>query len=74
MRSDNRAMFKAMFNVTVYLLYGMLISRTIMESIAISKNTWRMVTKNCRDFPGGPVVKTPHLHCRGHGFDPLLGN
>ena len=25
------------------------------------------------DFPGGPVVKTPHSHCRGHGFDPWSG-
>ena len=22
------------------------------------------------DFPGGPMVKTPHFHCRGHGFHP----
>ena len=22
------------------------------------------------DFPGGPVVKTPHFHFRGHEFDP----
>ena len=27
-----------------------------------------------RDFPGGPVVKTPHLQCRGPGSDPWLGN
>ena len=27
-----------------------------------------------RDFPGGSVDKTPHIHCRGHGFDPWLGN
>ena len=26
------------------------------------------------DFPGGPVVKTLRFHCRGHGFDPWLGN
>ena len=26
------------------------------------------------DFPGGPVVKTPHFHGRGHGFDPWWGN
>ena len=26
------------------------------------------------DFPGGPVVKTPCFHCRGHGFDPWLGH
>ena len=27
-----------------------------------------------RDFPGGPVVETLRLHCRGHVFDPWLGN
>ena len=27
-----------------------------------------------RDFPDSPVVKAPHVHCRGHGFDPWLGN
>ena len=26
------------------------------------------------DFPGGPGVRTPCCHCRGHGFDPWLGN
>ena len=26
------------------------------------------------DFPGGPVVKTLCFHCKGHGFDPRLGN
>ena len=26
------------------------------------------------DFPGGPVGKTPCSQCRGHGFDPWLGN
>ena len=25
-------------------------------------------------FPGGPVVKIPHFHCMGHGFDPWSGN
>ena len=25
------------------------------------------------DFPGGPGVKTPCFHCRGHGFDPWTG-
>jgi len=23
-----------------------------------------------RGFPGGPMVKTPCFHCRGHGFNP----
>ena len=27
-----------------------------------------------RDFPGGPVVKTPRFHCKGHGFNPRSGN
>ena len=26
------------------------------------------------DFPDGPVAKTPHFYCRGHGFNPWLGN
>ena len=26
------------------------------------------------DFPGGPVVKTPRFHYRGHRFDPWLEN
>ena len=26
------------------------------------------------DFPGGPATRTPHFHCRGHGFDPWSGN
>ena len=25
------------------------------------------------DFPGSPVVKTPSSHCRGNGFDLLVG-
>ena len=27
-----------------------------------------------RDFPSGTVVRTQHLHCRVHGFDPRLKN
>ena len=26
-----------------------------------------------RDFPGGPVVRTPRFHCRGSGFNPWSG-
>ena len=25
------------------------------------------------DFPGGPMVRTPHFHYKGHRFDPWLG-
>ena len=39
----------------------------------------RKEKRNCRiarrkDFLGGPVVKTWSFYCRGHGFDPWLGN
>ena len=27
-----------------------------------------------QDFPGSPVVKTPHFQCRGHGFSLWSGN
>ena len=26
------------------------------------------------ESPGGPVVRTPHFHCRGHRLDPWSGN
>ena len=26
-----------------------------------------------RNFPGGPVIKTPIFHCREYGFDPGWG-
>ena len=36
-----------------------------MKNINVSLiNTWTL------NFPGGPVVKTPHFHCRGHRFNP----
>ena len=44
---------------------------------ALTQDTMWVNLKNkmlSRDFPGGPVVKTPCFHCRGHWFDPWLGN
>ena len=35
---------------------------------------WSLTKTQVRDFPDGPVVKTPHFHCRGRGFDPWSGN
>ena len=37
------------------------------ESIVILVKYWR------RDSPGGPLVKTPHFHCRGLGSVPGQG-
>ena len=33
-----------------------------------------LICTNSRDFPGSPVVKTLSFQCRGHGFNPWLGN
>ena len=30
--------------------------------------------KETREFPGGPVVRTPCSHCRGPRFNSWLGN
>ena len=32
------------------------------------------ILKGTRDFPGGLVVKTLHVQCRGHGINPWSGN
>ena len=32
------------------------------------------MTNTFKDFPGGPVVKTPRFHCRGDRLYPWLGN
>ena len=33
-------------------------------------HSWTHQPTHLRDFPGGPVVKTPRSQCRGPGFDP----
>ena len=33
----------------------------------------RIMIRSSKDFPGGPVVKTPRFQCRGRGFDPWSG-
>ena len=36
--------------------------------------TYNWKVKNCRDFPGSPVVRTPSFHCWGPGFNLWSGN
>ena len=36
--------------------------------------TFEVKRNSLRNFPGGPVVKTPCFHCRGQGFDPWSGD
>ena len=42
-----------------------------MRSIFI---VYYWVKKPPQDFPGSPVVRTQHFHCRGPGFNPWSGN
>ena len=47
------------------ILFPLIPSLTCSESLRENKTKpW--------DFPGSPVVKTPYILCRGHGFDPWL--
>ena len=41
---------------------------------SMKQGTFCVLQLYFRDFPGCPVVKTPSFHCRGHGFNPCLGN
>ena len=42
-----------------------------MTRIGRTGEASRMIS---RDFPGSPVVKTLHFHCRGRRFNPWSGN
>ena len=42
--------------------------------IAHCSNIVMTALKLLWEFPGGPVVRTPCFHCRGHRFDPWSGN
>ena len=52
----------------------MKVKNFIPLSSALSMCQLNYKQKSCQDFSGGPVVKTLCFHCRGHGFDPWLGN
>ena len=39
----------------------------LVSSYLSEKSIWE-------EFPGGPVVRTLHARCRGHGFDPWSGS
>ena len=51
------------------------IDRMSQQFIVSSYNGYKSALKRMnRDFPGGPVVKTPLFQCRGRGFNPWSGN
>ena len=48
--------------------------RMVEISVVKQKKEKRMKRNEDRDFPGSPVVKTSHFHCRGQRFNLCLGN
>ena len=40
----------------------------------VSYHLEKLTKKQHRDFPAGPVAKTPCSQCRGPGFNPYPGN
>ena len=48
--------------------------RGFRQEIQVITELHKCTSELSRDFPGGPVVKTPHSQCRGPGFDPWSGN
>ena len=48
-----------------------------MPQVEVLTSSWTslfvhlLFETDLRDFHGGPVVKTPHFQCKGHGFKPL---
>lgn len=33
-----------------------------------------VILRDMREFPSGPVIRTPRFYCGGHRFDPLSRN
>ena len=47
---------------------------TICVETQKTLNSPNNLEKEKQGLSFGPVVKTPYFHCRGHRFDPWLGN
>ena len=45
-----------------------LVAKTWKQPKCPSTDEW--IRMWYRDFSEGPVLRTPHFHCRGAGFDP----
>ena len=54
----------------IYLLS----SNRLLWHIYISETQFDNINEIYKDFPGGPVTKTPPSQCSGHQFNPWSGN
>lgn len=50
------------------------VCRVTLEKVSVVDTGQDFKSERSKDFPGRPVVKTPHFQCKGHKFDPWLGN
>ena len=69
--SHNRRKFTNMLKLNIFLLNNQWIKEEIPREIR--KYFEMNENEKNRDFPGGPVVKTLHFHCRGKGSIPGWG-
>ena len=44
------------------------------QSVSMKGRVWGMIKKQRRDFPGGPMIKTPCFQCRGCRLNLWWGN
>ena len=48
----------------------MKVSRCLCKALVLKINQiWKLLRID-REFPGNPVVRIPHSHCQGPGFNP----
>ena len=45
-----------------------------VSGVAQSRTWLKRLSSSSRELPGGPVVQTPHFHCRGYRFHLWSGN
>ena len=56
------------FSIFPTELIGLFVIKCVKVLLQYKRNTCD------KDFPGGPVAKTPCSQCRGPGFEPCSGN
>ena len=57
------------------VMFHLLGHRNYSACVPCLRRTLQSCGRNChRDLPGGLAIKTLSFHCRGHEFDPWLGN
>ena len=60
--------------IQLFCMMPELITNTHCHEVAAMIIISLQSENNGTDLPGGPVVRTPCFHCRGHGFNSWSGN